>query len=216
MNEDTEKLGILYESIIVEMAYGLGPSAQSVTHDQLLDVIAAAEMDGTTTVGLTIISTPSNQRKRNNPYLPIHKMSQSNGLLGPDYPGSVNNQREREGKVGDFKAGPGWGERVSRSIIKGPNGINIAIQPTEMIKPPAPTYIGTEGANLRVLTPEEWGPFVPQYNRKYAQASQGVEKDVMMIKPALKNIVGATIQGTEYVVSDINPIQQEILQMARA
>lgn len=212
-----DPIQIIYENCVLkEMAFGLGPGAIPITHDELLNKIVEAEAQGSVPISVTMVTVPSNQVKaKNNEFYPIYKVSQTNGILGAHYEDAVNRQREREGATPDFKRTSGWGKHLSRSIVQGPNGIGIQIQPTDTGVKRPPVYIGTQGDYMNLsyipLTKEQWSPLVPQYSRPLAQQLQGVKKDVLIIRPNLKNIVGCSLLGKEFTISTITQEQKNVL-----
>ena len=48
MDKDSEKLGLIYERTVSEMAYGMSQGAGAITQEQLVDIIRETESKGTT------------------------------------------------------------------------------------------------------------------------------------------------------------------------
>jgi len=215
-DKTTQDLELIYEQRVVEMAFGMDTFADSITQEQLVEKIRAADKTGATPVSITAVTIPQ-QKKGGNTFLPIYKVSQINGMIGADYGGSVERQRAREGKEGGFKAGSGWGEHETPSLVRGKNGLSMAIQPTQRSGggKRQPVYVGTQGGNFKVLTPEEWGPFVSTQKPEDTAASQGVDRPVIYRRVLVSNIAGITIGGKEYGLSDLDQTKQEVLKTAQ-
>jgi len=201
----------------MEMAFGMDTFADSITQEQLVEKIREADKTGATPISITAVTIPQ-QKKGGNIFLPIYKVSQINGMINADYERSVNRQREREGQEGGFKRGTGWGEHETPSLVRGKNGLSIAIQPTQRSgtsKKRTPIYVGTQGGNFKVLTPDEWSPFVYTQKPEDTATSQGVNKPVIYRRVLVSNIAGITIGGKEYAIEDLDPLKQEVLKTAQ-
>ena len=202
-----DEIGIIYEGWVCEMAYGRAADAIPIPSSEITNKVAEAEMQGVRPISVTTITQP-NVNKSNRLYnelMPIYKVSRMIGKVGEEYETKRNNLLVRQGEEPTFKAQQGWGKHLSKSIIRGPKGDAIMIQgdTNSPVRSPASIYITGRGA-FRVLTPEEKAECI-----KPVPAAP-----VVVRKPYVANIVGITIGGSEYTISDMTETQKEVLRVA--
>lgn len=149
---------------------------------------------------LTVITkTIPSMNKTGNPfYMPekkdfnLRKISKVNGIVHFNYQNNVNAQREREGNSADFVAAEAaWGERIGKTCIIQHNG-ELYLE-YRAIKHISTEYVDIDGNSVNPETVKPW-------EKKSSSPKQDLEKEIIVRKPMIKNIIGITINGENYVI----------------
>jgi hypothetical protein len=214
---DQDKLQLIYENtvegkLLSEMSYGVSDDAGSMSTAELVDFIKEEEKTGTNTVSFTFV-LKAYERKKQNPFLPMYKVSQVSTILGPDYGAGVNRDRKKVGLEPDYVPQAMKGkEHVTRTIIKNQStgALMMAIQPTHT---KSPTYIGTDPdtGKLRILDRVEWRPFIRE-TKPYIGPS-GVERNFKTY--GINGVIGFTANGSDTMIDDVDPLKQEVWDLVK-
>ena len=155
-----------------------------MTENELLAMLDAWTR-GTTTASVSYESKPQINKYGKETYGSITKVAKIGCIIGYDYEGSVNNQREREEMLRDFMAQALWngkGERVtpatSRHKETGKRYLTYKWQQTH-----EQTYFDSEG---NVVSSED---VKKCFYAKKPSTSQGVDKPVNHREMALPTIL---------------------------
>lgn len=120
------------------------------------------------------------------------KKSVVNGVINWNYQNSVNRQKERENKEGDFKAEPRkWGERIlGTPLVRHKNKLYLEIKVQRALS----TEYQDENGN-QIEKPE------PQTKQQHSR--QGLEREVILRDYLLENIKSITIGGQTIRLDDV-------------
>jgi hypothetical protein len=172
----------------------------TISRDELLNKLR--NIKGTTAIGITTVTKPDMNKKVNgepNPYYGrVSKWARRSCMIGFKYTNSVNNQREREDKDADFVAQPRkWGVRIAGTPLVEHNGKFYLECKVERVLE-SHYFLDDDLADDEVVEP---------YLVKRSQSGrQGVDREVILIDPALENIESIVMFGE---VFDI--IKEEVL-----
>jgi hypothetical protein len=131
--------------------------------------------------------------KGGNPYFDkVVKSSIYNGMMNFDYENAVNRQRNREDKVGDFKAEQTWGEKETLALVKKDG---VAYLQFKLQKKLEVRYF--DKFNGTPIDESQLENYLPKKN---GNAKQELDKEVIVLRPKLENIRAISIKGGEYLV----------------
>jgi len=163
-----------------------------ITTAELLELIRAIK--GATFATLTLSTEPT-MRKTDNPFYGlVKKVAIHNVCLNYNYENSVNKQRDREDKIenGPFVAAETWGSHETSAVVehKGIHYLQVKLQKTL-----STLFVHTiDNSPVDVA---ELAPFMPE---KKANKSQGVDEQILNIRPKFDNIIAISIKGQDYQV----------------
>ncbi len=166
---------------------------KKITRLQLIELLTAIK--GATFATITLSTEPSNMRKTNNPFAGlVRKVAQHMVCLNYIYENAVNNQREREEKFDDapFVAQETWGTHITPSLIE--NNGQMYLQ-CKIQKSLGETFVNTLDGT--VIDKAELAPFLRE---KAPNLNQGIDKEVINIRPKVNNIIAINIKGEQYEV----------------
>jgi hypothetical protein len=210
MKNDVVDLQLIYEGMIHEMAFGMSSHAKPISLENFQKLIHEAEAFGSNKIALTSIHK-ANLRKTNNPYYPVLKIGQSTGKFGVSYEKSMNQQRKREGKPEDFKAGGRpWGDRFTKAIVihRGEPYLSIL---RDYVKPYI--YVSkSTGAWDRIST-EDAAAFMSASELAKHNSVGRVTPEWREYK--LENIVAFTLNGQEYRIEPLGQNKREIYSLLK-
>lgn len=211
MNGSHKKLAYIY---LTEMAYGMGADSTPITKDALLQIIKDFDKSdvGTRPISFTSVTNPV-YRKTGFPYKALYKVGQTAGMLGTDYSGNVNRQREREGKPADFAAQQSSTikEWISPSIGITHKG-NVVIKYRPLAPSPSFWVVQNNDGTFVEVSKEE----ALKYITPTAGApNQGVEKEISYRTYGIDKLVAVNFLKNEYMVSDADPTRLEVFSLVK-
>lgn len=164
---------------------------KKITRQQFWDLLLT--LKGATFATLTLSTEPSNMRKGGNPFAGlVRKVAVHNVCLNYSYENVVNNQRKREDKDADFKAGQTWGEHVSPCCIELDTKRYVQ---AKLQKSLSTTFVNQIDGSI--INEAELAPYMRE---KTPNTNQGVDKEIINIRPKLENIIAANILGESYEI----------------
>lgn len=130
-----------------------------------------------------------------NPFLNnIYKVSEMQVFLNFDYENSVNRQRSREDKESSFQVGSSWGEHDGRVLVVKDGQDYIQCKLERKLSTEYRTKTTNQNVPLEELT-EYMSP-------RSRSRSQGTDKEILVIRPKLDNLVELRIDRQVIVVID--------------
>lgn len=168
----------------------------TLTRKQLVDAMLA--LKGTPATFTTIITrTEPNMRKGGNPFVGnIFKISRVNGIINWHYVNSVNNQREREGKVADFVPQPRkWGQRIEGTPLvehKGHHYIELKVE-----RSLGHEYVYANGDSFSTEDLQRLQLFLVKSKQPETQQT---DKEIILRDYDIGNIIAIVYGGTQYIV----------------
>lgn len=207
------------------MSYGTNTtdihSQQFVTHDQIVQILLDHEKNhpGATFFSVTQITRANTNKsprvKFTMPYLKVGasyyaKVSRVQGMIGFDYEGNVNKQREREGSQADFVVGTSWADSYegSKVINSCGDGLYLYYRPLNVSAEKPPMYAAFNGDIFISVNSTE----VAQYTRDNRTAQyQELDKAVEVRKISTRSIAALKLSGVEYIIIDIDATRKQIL-----
>lgn len=222
---------------IFEMAYGISNSPgrqKTITQNELVEYIKKYEQmkPGANFFSLTQVTKETTRVAKDQiPFiLPglkngktfFAKVTQVNGQFGANYQKSVNRQREKEGKEQDFTAQRSQYDSLDGSKVLQTLGDNIYIyyRPINVAKRFKPTLVRAINNNPSIESDFETvsRDFVAQYKSPSRGTGfyQGVDSAVEVRKISLSSVAAININGTEFIVIDIDPVRKAIYEAAGA
>lgn len=232
MNRDISLLSEAYKQIR-EMAYGIageGGDQQRITKDELVNVIRQIEEDrpGTNFIGVTQVTKESTNKPVPDPtahargqqalfprfVLPgllrgetyFAKVSQVGGRIGHDYQGEMRRTTGDETFTsGGFRSGMTRVEG-SKVIVQKPDGYYISYRPQSVSKDFSPVILHAEGDGFQTIDRET----VAQWKRPFT----GTAIPVRTV--SINSIAAISINGQEYIISDLDPVREAIYDASGA
>jgi hypothetical protein len=226
-NKDRELLQEQYQKIL-EGQFGTG--GQAVTKAELVNIIkdAEAQHKGTNFFSVTQV-TKETTNKADSPSFTLPglksgktyfaKVTRVNIQVGYDYASSVNKQREREGKEGDFvsKPSPYTPMPDSNVLVTKGDQIYARYRPIQTSATVKPVYV--KAKNETPSSAQDFEIVSKQDVEKFKGASvkagqyQGLDVGVEVRTISLDSVVSANIAGKSYTVSDLDPLRKAIFDV---
>lgn len=208
---------------LVEMAYGLGESAQPITKRKLLELLSSLDEHGAVMMSLTQITKETTRvapfksfilpgLKNGKTY--FAKVSQVNGVIGFDYAGNVNKQREREGKETDFVPDPSIYNKLTKSVNELDGQLYLYYRPLQSRSEHPPVYVKMNDQERFEIVPKEE---VLKYKTPVAPGSgkQQVDAAIEVRKVSFDSIASINVRGQEYKVTDLDHIRKQIFDLVK-
>lgn len=190
--------------------YGLTNTMQTTT-EQFLSFIVNYDNSGigARPISFTSVTSPV-YRKKGFPYAKLYKVGQTAGMLGTDYEGNVNAQREREGKVADFIAQTNnkMKEWLSRSVGI-TNKDNTVIRYRPLHNKPSFWVVETEEGELKEVEFSEIKPYLYEYNAN----SQGLDEQIEFRLYGVDKIIAFAFEGNEGIIEDADEDRIKVFKL---
>ncbi len=123
----------------------------------------------------------------------IRKIAEVNGAIQFNYEAAVNRQLVREGQEADFTAqAPTWGNRVGSScVIEHKEQYYFYVKVEKSL---GYAYVNLQGLPLDTKEVNKW------LKSRKPSDTQGTDKEIMVRKYAIANLVAITINGMKYTI----------------
>lgn len=207
------KFNTLVESLLNDMAYGLG-NYTPITQQEFIDLIIDFDNSkiGAKPISFTSVTEPL-YKKTGFPYQKLFKVGQTAGMIGTDYGANVNAQRGREDKEQDFKAQASKTikEYLSHSVAVTHKG-NVVLRYRPLNPQPSYFIAQTNEGQFEEVSPEE----AKKYLYPVAPAiNQGLDKQIDHRTYGFDKMVATAFQGKEYLISDIDPLRKSVFDIVK-
>lgn len=168
-----------------------------ITSAQLLQILS--EIKGNTFISFESFTKPA-QRKTDNPYDEILKLSEVNASTGFNYEANVQRQQIREGLEADFKAQERkWGRNVNNVVVEKEtkDGMKYYIRCRVLKTLKDPVYYGRKGNILTEVKKEDIKPWLQETHRAM---SQNTEVEIVYRDYMFSSIRTLRINGNNFEI----------------
>ena len=168
------------------------------TREQVADYLM--NMKGARPATIVIRTEPrmnkkSRETQEPNPFLNnVYKVSQFQVFLNFNYENSVNLQKRRENGNADFHAQTTWGEHVSPCLVRHQGALFLHCKLERKLDVSYRTVIKNQELS--------WDAIAEYMPPRSASRTQGTDKEILVLRPKLRNLIELRIDRMVIVVID--------------
>lgn len=197
--------------IFLEMAYGASPNAQTITKDEFIEKIRGIEAADTPIKFTSVVTAAARKKNRETgeKIQQLYKVSQVQALMNVDYQARMTTSGRETGELGadqEYTLGRSYGQHETSTIITHNGKTYIQVIPEDALPP---QYVIQKIAGFQPATNEEAKPYLPDPR----PAPVGAAGQNPIRRYSVDSVVAIEIDGQDYMISDITPDRQEVLNL---